>query len=104
MNRRARWSIAVAAPLAAISAACVYALLAPRDPPAWLRAPPGVAEYCNRAAELLYDVSWAAACSKTPDDSNDCTLPNAQAAKVNSILASEEARCIAEAVQAQESR
>jgi hypothetical protein len=32
---------------------------------------------------------------KTADDSADCTLPNAQAAKVNGILAAEEARCMA---------
>jgi hypothetical protein len=93
MDRRLAVSIAVAAPLCAAVAACAWIFLKPR--PFASRAPVAVVEHCRRAAELLYDVSWAAACLKTADDSTDCTLPDAQAAKVNSILAAEEARCMA---------
>jgi hypothetical protein len=93
MNRRLTTSLAVAAPLAAASLACAWALLKPGDPP--VHPSPAIVEHCRRAAELLYDVSWAAACMKTPDDSTDCTLPDAQAAKVNALLATEEARCMA---------
>ena len=92
MDRLTR-SIAVAAPLAAAGIAGAWALLQAGNPPA--RPPAAIIEHCKRAAELLYDVSWAAACLKTPDDSTDCTLPDAQAAKVNGILAAEEARCMA---------
>jgi hypothetical protein len=82
----------VAVPLAAAAMACVYVLTV-RSPPA--RLPISIVEQCKRSAELLYDISWAAECMKTADDSADCTLPNAQAAKVNGILAAEEARCMA---------
>jgi hypothetical protein len=91
MDRRLTVSIAVAAPLCAAAAGCAWTLLRSRAP----AAPVAIVEHCKQAAELLYDVSWAAACLKTADDSTDCTLPNAQAAKVNSILAAEEARCMA---------
>jgi hypothetical protein len=90
MDRRLR--IATAAPLAAAAVGCAWFLLGPLEPPA--RPPVALVEHCKRAAELLYEVTWAAACLKTPDDSTDCTLPDAQAAKVNSILAAEEARCM----------
>lgn len=99
MDRRLKLSVAVAAPLAAAGLACAYALLsrnplAPPAPPV-PRAPIAIVEHCKQAAELLYDISWAAACLKTADDSTDCTLPDALAAKVNAILANEEARCMA---------
>ena len=92
MDRRLALSIAVAAPLAAAGSISAWWLLQPRDPPA--RLPVAIVEHCKRAAELLYDISWAAACLKTADDSADCMLPDAQAAKVNAILAAEEARCM----------
>jgi hypothetical protein len=44
-------------------------------------------------------VHWAAACFKG-NDSNDCMLPDAQAAVVNAILATEERRCMAAEAQA----
>jgi hypothetical protein len=94
MDRRLKLSCAVAAPLAAVGLACAYALR-PRNPPVAPRAPLAIVEHCKRAAELLYDISWAAACLKTADDSTDCTLPDALAAKVNAVLANEEARCMA---------
>jgi hypothetical protein len=94
MHRRLAVSIAVAAPLCAAAAGVGgWMLLKPQA--ATVRAPIAVVEHCKRAAELLYDISWAAACLKTADDSTDCTLPDAQAAKVNSILAAEESRCMA---------
>jgi hypothetical protein len=101
MDRRLKTWIAVAAPIG-IAAAAVAAWAWIRDVPAPVavaKSPPAVVEHCKRAAELLYDVSWAAACFKS-DDSNDCMLPDAQAAKVNAILASEEARCMAAETQA----
>ena len=98
MDRRLTVSIAVAAPVAAAGIACAVVLLAPRDKP--VEATPATMEHCQRAAELLYEVTWAAACAKTADDSNDCTLPDEQAAKVNAILATEEARCLAAEAQA----
>jgi hypothetical protein len=94
-------AIAVAVPLAAAGLACGYALLS-RDPPA--HPPMDVVEHCRRAAELLYDVTWAAACLRTDDDSADCTLPDAQAAKINGILDGEEARCMASEMHARADR
>jgi hypothetical protein len=41
---------------------------------------------------------------KTQDDSADCTLPDSQAARVNAILAEEEAQCMADEAQAQAER
>ena len=101
MDRRLKISIAVAAPAgiaAAAAAAWAWMSMAPA-PVAVAQSPPAVVEHCKRAAELLYDISWAAACFKS-DDSNDCMLPDAQAAKDNAILASEEARCMATESQA----
>jgi hypothetical protein len=97
MDRRLKLSIAVSVPLAAASLACAYALLI-HNPTA--RAPTAMVEDCRREAELMYDVAWAAACLKTADDSADCTLPDAQAAKVNNLLTSEQARCMAAGAQA----
>ena len=90
MDRRLTLSIAVSVPLAAGGA---LALLLARDPPA--QPPASIVEHCQRAAELLYDISWAAACRKTADDSTDCMLPDAEAARVNAILGAEESRCLA---------
>ncbi|HUR89647.1 MAG TPA: hypothetical protein VMZ74_11215 [Ramlibacter sp.] len=102
MAHRLKLSIAVAASLAAAGGACAWILLA--SPPSLVaKSPPAVVEHCKRAAELLYEVSWAAACFKSTDDSNDCMLPDAQAAKVNAILASEEARCMSAESQARAS-
>jgi hypothetical protein len=61
--------------------------------------PPAVVEHCKHAAELLYDVHWAAQCFKL-GDMNDCMLPDAHAARVNAILVTEEARCMAAEMQA----
>jgi hypothetical protein len=99
-DRRLDVSITVAAPLlAAAGLALAWMLARPTDAPA--AKPAAVAlEHCRRAAELLYEVSWAAACMKTTDESTDCTLPDAEAAKVNALLASEEARCMAVETQA----
>jgi hypothetical protein len=101
MDRRIQLSIAVAAPVVAVGTACAWFLLRSSPAPVAM-SPPAVVEHCKRAAELLYDVSWAAACSKAgiDGDSNDCTLPDAQAARVNAILAAEEARCMAAEAQA----
>jgi hypothetical protein len=99
MDRRHKLFLAVAAPVAVAGAAHAWFLLAPARPQAAL-SPPAVVEHCKRAAELLYDVSWAAACFKAQGDDNECMLPDAQAAKVNAILAAEEARCMAAETQA----
>jgi hypothetical protein len=100
MDRRLKLFLAVAAPVAAAGAVCAWFLLTPARPQLAM-SPPAVVEHCKRAAELLYDVSWAAACFKVQgDDDNECMLPDAQAAKVNAILAAEEARCMAAETQA----
>src|SRR4051812_49402192 len=99
MDRRLKLSFAVAATVVAAGGACAWIFL-PRAVPVAM-SPPAVVEHCRRAAELLYDVHWAAACFKSQsDDDNDCMLPDAQAAKVNAILAAEEARCMAAEAQA----
>lgn len=90
MDRRLAASL-VLVPLAAVGAVSAWWQLRPREAPAPV--PVAIVEQCKRAAELLYDVTWAAACLKTSDDSVDCMLPDAQAARVNAILGSEEARC-----------
>ena len=104
MDRRAKLSIATAAFLAAGGTACALmlapaAIETPAAPPT-PKAPLAVVEHCKQAAELLYEVSWAAACFRGDDKSNDCTLPDAQAARVNRILEVEEARCMASEAQA----
>jgi hypothetical protein len=101
MDSRLKFWITVAAPTgiaAAAAAACAWVLYEPARVQV-AQSPPAVVEHCKRAAELLYEISWAAACFKS-DDSNDCMLPDAQAAKVNAILATEEARCMAAETQA----
>jgi hypothetical protein len=101
MDRRFKLSIAVAALVAAAGAGCAW-ILAPTPAPA-SKVPLAVVEHCKQAAELLYEVNWAAACFKNNDGDNDCTLPDDQAAKVNAILGSEEARCTASEMQARAS-
>src|SRR5690349_12104870 len=101
MEQRIKKAFAQTAPLAAAGMACVAAaVIFAGDPPApasvTLAAPTAV-EHCKRAAYLLYDITWAAVCQTTADDSNDCTLPEEQAAKVNAVIAAEESRCMAEA-------
>ncbi|MEJ6023658.1 hypothetical protein [Ramlibacter sp. PS4R-6] len=103
------WRLTVPLTMAALVAAAggTFAWFRPAPaPPAPLpvvaHSPPAVLEHCRRAAELLYDVHWAAACFKNDGD-NDCMLPDAQAAKVNAILATEEARCLAAESQARAS-
>ena len=71
--------------------------------PAFANSPPAVVEHCKLAAELLYDVHWAAQCFKL-GDANDCMLPDVHAARVNAILATEEARCMSSEMQASASR
>jgi hypothetical protein len=105
MDHRLKLSIALAAPLAAVGVACAWILMQPSTAPPTIAAdaPPALVEHCKLAAELLYEVSWAAACMRGDDKSNDCTLPDSQAAKVNAILDTEEARCMASEMQARAS-
>lgn len=101
MDHRLKLSLAVAAPLAfaaAAGTACAWYFLRPA-PAQVARSPPAVIEHCKHAAELLYEVHWAAACFKSKD-ANDCMLPDVQAAKVNAILDAEETRCMASEAQA----
>lgn len=92
MDRQLAISLAVGAPLAA-AAALGGAWLQRAGSPA-VPAQPVVIEHCHRAAELLYEISWAAACHALQDE-NDCMLPEAQAARVNALLDSERLRCMA---------
>ena len=101
MDRRLKLSLA-ALPAAAAAAACGWYFM-PRAGEPVAMAPPAVVEHCRRAAELLYEVHWAAACYKTNAD-NDCMLPDSQAARVNAILAAEETRCMASETQAMATR
>ena len=102
MDHRLKLPLALAAPVAVAGMAFAWALR-PAPPPQVANAPPAVVEHCKLAAELLYEVSWAAACMRGDDKSNDCTLPDDQAAKVNAILGTEEARCMASDLQARAS-
>jgi hypothetical protein len=102
MDKRQTMSMVVAVPLAAATLISGWSLLHQRD--LATRVPVTAVEDCRRAAELLYEVAWAAACMKTQDDSADCTLPDSQAARVNAILAEEEAQCMADEAQAQAER
>jgi hypothetical protein len=56
-------------------------------------------EHCLHAAQMVYDVHWAAACTTHggADDSAECDLPDARAAVVNAWLNEAEKRCMAEA-------
>lgn len=114
MDRRLKLQFVAAAGIAAVAAACAWSLATPAAPsapratraslaavaaPKVAGSPPALVEHCRRAAELLYDVHWAAACFQI-NDGNDCMLPDAQAAKVNAILESEESRCLAAEMQA----
>jgi len=87
------WAIGGAA-AALVLAAAGSAWLKQQPRPAVIAAPAPVLEHCHRAAELLYEVSWAAACHALKDE-NDCMLPEAQAARVNALLETELARCMA---------
>lgn len=62
-------------------------------------------EDCHRAARMVYDVHWAAACMTQagqaspdhPDGHAECELPDDKAAVVNAWLNEAEQRCVAEA-------
>jgi hypothetical protein len=56
-------------------------------------------EQCLYAAQMAFDVHWAAACATQvgADDSAECELPDAKAAVVNAWLNDEDKRCMAEA-------
>jgi hypothetical protein len=58
-----------------------------------------VLEQCLYAAQLEFDVHWAAACTTQvdADDSADCDLPDAKAAVVNAWMNDAEKQCRAEA-------
>jgi len=61
-------------------------------------------EQCRQAAQMVYDVHWAAACMTEvgqasqglADGHAECDLPDAKAAVVNAWLDEAEERCIAE--------
>jgi len=59
----------------------------------------GALEHCLYAAQMMFDVQWAAACTTQvgADDSADCDLPDAKAAVVNAWLNDAEKMCMAEA-------
>lgn len=108
MDRR----FAIASTAAAIAATLGTAWVAGRAPskvPLPLaasleqRSPPALVEHCRRAAELLYEVSWAAACFQINDE-NECTLPDPKAAQVNALLDTENARCLSAELQASTQR
>lgn len=56
-------------------------------------------EQCLYAAQMAFDVHWAAACTTQvgADDSAECELPETKAAVVNAWLNDEDKRCMAEA-------
>ncbi len=66
---------------------------------------PSAFEYCQRAAQMIFDVHWAAACmaqvgkaSPTLADGHaECELPDDKAAVVNAWLRDAEKRCTREA-------
>jgi len=101
MDRRHKLSIASTVALLAAGAALTFlwqpAAQPAREAPA--RFDDAVLEPCLRAAELLYLITWAAACSKTEDDSNDCTLPDSRAAPINAALNADQAQCRSAALQ-----
>ncbi|MBC5766233.1 hypothetical protein [Ramlibacter albus] len=93
MEQRLRFGLLIAGPLMAAAIACMDGVRAPAERVA---AAPGALEHCRRAAELLYDVTWAVACAaRKSDDTIDCTLPDDDAARVNAVLQAEESRCLA---------
>ena len=93
MDRQLHAAIMLGAPLAAIAVACVV-LFVPHTPK--FAVAPASLEHCRRAAELLFDVHWATACAAAGDTTtDDCMLPENQAKRMNAILATEEARCLA---------
>ena len=56
-------------------------------------------EHCLHAAQMVFDVHWAAACTTQSggDDSAECDLPDAKAAVVNAWLNEAQQRCMAQA-------
>lgn len=61
-----------------------------------------VVEECQRAARMVYDVHWAAACAQAgqsspgqADGHAECDLPDDKAAVVNAWLDEAEQRCVA---------
>ena len=58
-----------------------------------------VLENCLYAAQMMFDVHWAAACMTQvgADDSAECDLPDAKAAVVNAWLNEADKACMAEA-------
>ncbi len=59
----------------------------------------GALDQCMHAAQMVFDVHWAAACTTQvgADDGAECDLPEAKAAVVNAWLNKAEALCMAEA-------
>jgi hypothetical protein len=73
-----------------------------RTVPQRAAAAPAVDERCVEGALLVHDVRWAAACMQLHergegDGMPDCHLPDAEAARLNALLAESEQRCRAEA-------
>ncbi|MES2999128.1 MAG: hypothetical protein V4787_00425 [Pseudomonadota bacterium] len=73
--------------------------------PARARSPQGeferlAVEICRENVTIIHDVDWAAACMANPgDDSAECTLPDARAAKLNAARWAAEDRCVDDARQ-----
>ena len=104
MDKRQKVSIVAAALLAGAAASYYVAVVRPDQREAAIRMR-GALEDCLKAARMIYDVHWAAACQKQADQSPsgladghaECELPDAQAAVVNRWLNDAEKRCMAEA-------
>jgi hypothetical protein len=97
MVKLAKVSIAVAV-LLAVGGVTYYFAPAPA-PAAIARA--GTLEDCYKAAQMFYDVKWAAACMAQPahspsgaaDGHAECDLPDDRAAVINAWLNEAEKRC-----------
>lgn len=100
MDKRLKASLAAAVLLAGAGAFLLYWEGNPSRQRDVLRlAQRNALDDCLRAAQMIFDVHWAAACA-TQGDGNDhaeCDLPDAKAAVVNAWLNQAEARCLAEA-------
>lgn len=105
MDKRLKASIVVAVLLAGAGAAYL-AFVAPaiRADEVRIAQRRSALDDCRRAALMVYDVHWAAACLTVagqapgqPDGYAECDLPEDKAAVVNKWLDEAEARCIAEA-------
>lgn len=93
MGRHLNASVSLGAPLAAVAVACAL-LFVPQPRKATVAL--ASQEHCRRAAELLHDVHWTIACAAAGNpDTDTCMLPEQHAARVNAILETEEARCLA---------